>query len=401
MLCVPCYVLLCHAHILEGLYDLISVESNRLLGIRFESIRQNFSPPCAFIRDLTSGKSSSAKRTSGESEVFDPRADSNRLCLKTIRLSLGVLDMSGPFRFQGEHCIRDFLEWLDTLTENDTRRVNVLAHNFQGYDGYFVIHQYHTDNRIVEQLRNGCKLLEVKHDRIGFIDSLSFFQMPLSAFPKTFGLTELKKGYFPHQFNIPEHQTYVGPVPAIDYYMPETMSPKARQAFEKWHQEQRDKEVVFDLQKELVTYCESDVRLLKEGCLTFKRLFEAKAGFNPFEHITIASACNRDLRMNRMIPDSIASEPVNGWRNRVNQSRVALEWLTWCDHQQRRQALEDHELMARADPDPPHPSLHHNVQHAGNAGEYRVPVVGFFVDGYCQDTNTIYEFHGCFWHARP
>ena len=58
-------------------------------------IRQNFSPPCAFIRDLTSGKSSSAKRTSGESEVFDPRADSNRLCFKTIRLSLGVLDMSG------------------------------------------------------------------------------------------------------------------------------------------------------------------------------------------------------------------------------------------------------------------------------------------------------------------
>jgi len=88
----------CVAHILEGLYDLISVESNRLLGIyestRIESIRQNFSPPCAFIRNLTSSKSSSAKWTSGESEVFDPRADSNRLCFKTIRLSLGVLDMS-------------------------------------------------------------------------------------------------------------------------------------------------------------------------------------------------------------------------------------------------------------------------------------------------------------------
>ena len=104
MLCFP-YVLLilCHAHILEGLYDLISVESNRLLAIRidsnrFESIRQNFSSPCAFIRDLTSGKSSSAKRTSGESEVFDPRADSNRLCFKTIRLSLGVLDISAERR---------------------------------------------------------------------------------------------------------------------------------------------------------------------------------------------------------------------------------------------------------------------------------------------------------------
>jgi len=55
-----------------------------------------------------------------------------------------------PVRFTGEHCLRDFLEWQDTLTLNDTRQVNVLAHNFQGYDGYVVIHQYYSDNRIVE-----------------------------------------------------------------------------------------------------------------------------------------------------------------------------------------------------------------------------------------------------------
>jgi len=165
------------------------------------------------------------------------------------------------------------------------------------------------------------------------MDSLSFFQMPLSAFPKTFGLTELRKGYFPHKFNIPDHQSCVGAIPALDYYMPETMSPQAKQALKTWHQEQCNQNMVFDFQKELVAYCESDVRLLKEGCLTFKRLFEAQVGFNPFEHITIASACNRDLRMNRMIPNIIASEPVGGWPNRVNQSRVALEWLTWCDQQ--------------------------------------------------------------------
>ena len=133
---------------------------------------------------------------------------------------------SRPVRFQGEHCLREFLEWLDTLTQDDTRPVNVLAHNFQGYDGYFVVNQYHADNQTIQQIRNGCKLLEVQHDKIRFIDSLSFFQMPLAAFPKTFGLTELRKGYFPHKFNIPEHQEYMGPIPAIDYYMPETMSPK-------------------------------------------------------------------------------------------------------------------------------------------------------------------------------
>ena len=193
--------------------------------------------------------------------------------------------------------------------------------------------------------------------------------MALAAFPKTFGLTELKKGYFPLKFNIPDHQEYVEPVPAIDHYMPEVMSPEGRQKFETWHKEQRDNQVLFDFQKELVGYCESDVRLLKEGCLTFKRLFEAKTGFNPFEHMTITSACNRDLRMNRMIPNSLASEPVGGWRNQINQSRVALEWLTWCDHQLRQQALsqltpEDLEVedrMARASPSHPHPVHRHHL----------------------------------------
>ena len=287
-------------------------------------------------------------------------------------------DDDQPIRFPGQYCTRDFLEWLDTLTLNDTRQVNVLAHNFQGYDGYFVVHQYHSDNRIVEQLWNGCKLLEVKHDRIRFIDSLSFFQMPLSTFPKTFGLTELKKGYFPHKFNIPEHQNYVSIVPALDYYMPETMSPEGKQALEKWHQEQREKEVVFDFQKELVEYCESDVRLLKQGCLTFKRLFEAQAGFNPFDHITIASACNMDLRMNRMIPNSIASEPTLGWKNSMNHSKVSIEWLTWCIQEQSQ-----------------------DIQHARNAGEYRIPGTNFHADGYCHDTQTMYEFQGCFTHGCP
>ena len=48
-----------------------------------------------------------------------------------------------PFRFSGELCIRNFLEWLHTLTEDDTRQVRVLAHNFQGYDSYFILEEYH------------------------------------------------------------------------------------------------------------------------------------------------------------------------------------------------------------------------------------------------------------------
>ena len=97
----------------------------------------------------------------------------------------------------------------------------------------------------------------------------------------------------------------------------------------------------------------------------------------------------------------------------VNQSRVALEWLTWCDQQRREEILPvlerlspegleaHHRLMASVYPNSPQPHHYHHIQHAGNAGEYRLPGLGFFVDGYCQDTNTVYEFHGCFWHGCP
>jgi len=171
--------------------------------------------------------------------------------------------------------------------------VTVIAHNFQGYDGYFVVDVYHKQNRIINQVRNGGKLMQVTFDGIRFIDSLSFFQMPLSAFPKTFGLTELKKGYFPHLFDMLQNQEYVGPIPNKQYYIPETMSMSGRKDFEQWHDKQVAKKVEFDFHKELTEYCESDVKLLKEGCLTFKQLFEKQSEFNPFDHTTIASACNR------------------------------------------------------------------------------------------------------------
>ena len=107
-------------------------------------------------------------------------------------LVVAKTDDPRPFRVKGEQCMRD------CLTVHDTRQVYVLAHNFQGYDSYFVVHEYHGQNRFIQQLRNGASLLEVLYCRIPFIEFLSFFHMPLAAFPETFGLTELKKFYFPY-----------------------------------------------------------------------------------------------------------------------------------------------------------------------------------------------------------
>ena len=197
--------------------------------------------------------------------------------------------------------------------------------------------------------------MELSHYSIRFIDSLNFFAFPLSEFPKTFGLKlyardeeghfitdedghyvehPLAKGHFPHLFNRVENQNYVGPLPPKEDYMPLTMSKSKKKEFDKWYQQQLDQNVIFDFQKELVEYCRLDVTILRLGCQTFQHLFLKESNFNPFEHITIASACNRDLTENRLTKEKIASEPTFGWNGKQgNQSKEALEWLQWMDYE--------------------------------------------------------------------
>lgn len=43
------------------------------------------------------------------------------------------------------------------------------------------------------------------------------------------------------------------------------------------------------------------------------------------------------------------------------------------------------------------------IQHAANEGEYKIKIDGktFKVGGYCEETNTVYEYLGCLWHFHP
>jgi hypothetical protein len=43
------------------------------------------------------------------------------------------------------------------------------------------------------------------------------------------------------------------------------------------------------------------------------------------------------------------------------------------------------------------------IKHAENGGEYAIRYRSntYFADGYCAETNTVYEFHGSYWHGDP
>ena len=97
----------------------------------------------------------------------------------------------------------------------------------------------------------------------------------------------------------------------------------------RWHAYQVRRNVRFHFQREIIEYCKSDVALLKAGCEAFQQEFERQAGVNPMTKcITIASACNLYWRKHHLTPNTIAVEPLGGWRGgKVNHSLKALQWL--------------------------------------------------------------------------
>ena len=293
----------------------------------------------------------------------------------------------------GEDCALQFLRDLDDLTvipdKEDEREILVVFHNLKILDGMFILHElYQQQREVVDQLTVGAKVLSFKSGPVKFIDSLCFLPMPLASFPSTFNLTELKKGFFPYLFNTPDHQQYVGRMPDLEFYDPDGMMAKKKDELTRWHADQVRRNVPFHFRQEMIEYCKSDVTLLKAGCEAFQQEFERQAGLNPMvKCITIASACNLYWRKHHLTPDTIAVEPLGGWRGaQVNQSLKALQWLYYQEHQIPKQG-------ARAD----------RIRHVRNGDEQSIRTIAnsYFVDGYDPLTRTVYEFHGCLYHGCP
>ena len=293
----------------------------------------------------------------------------------------------------GEDCCWQFVQKLEKLAwipagkkKKKERPVIVLFHNLKGFDGVFILKTlYHHHWSVTNQFSMGAKVLSFKCGPITFKDSLCFLSFPLSAFPDTFKITETKKGYFPHAFNTPQNQGYVGSIPDKQYYDPDGMKSQEKTEFEEWYRVQTG---TFDFKKELLQYCQSDVALLKAGCEEFVARFSQEAQFNPFEKCTtIAAACN--LYWRRSIKKDthaarIAVRPLRGWHGAtVNQSNAALQWL----------AYEESLLPLGGDGD--------QIKHARNGGEKKVRTSKGqeFVDGWCKNEKIAFEFLGCLWHG--
>lgn len=180
----------------------------------------------------------------------------------------------------------------------------MVAHNGQGYDFIFILKwALYKGACISKVIRAGMKIKFMTINGVRFIDSLNFLSMSLAKFPKTFGIKEMAKGYFPHLFNKPDNWNYTGQIPDKSYYTPDKMPTSMRDDFFKWYDEQQG---TWDFHNEIIKYCKSDVALLREGCETFRSTFCEFADTDPFGSITIAGACLNLWRASFMPKLSVA-----------------------------------------------------------------------------------------------
>ena len=273
----------------------------------------------------------------------------------------------------------DFCEWLFGKNNED---FIAIAHNMKSYDGYFILNYIISNilpnEKLPEVLLSGSKILLIKFGKIIIKDSINFMPMALSKLPKTFSLKELKKGYFPHFFNSPENQNYVGKYPDLKFYGADLLNHKERENLILWHSKQNG---IFDLQKELLDYCKSDVDILKQSCIAFRNLFleitkrdESDKGVDPFvDSLTLASACHLVYRRNFMPENTIGLIPPMGYCTE-STSHKAIIWLKYISFKNK---------------------IH--IQHARNGGEKTIN--GLKIDGWDEKNLTAYEFHGCIYHG--
>ena len=228
------------------------------------------------------------------------------------------------WKFEGKDTTKDFCNW---LFSKEHQGCIVVAHNFQGYDGYFIQDFLIKNAMKCDVILRGAKILSMTVPMFGmkFIDSLNFMPMALAALPKTFGESELCKGYFPHLFNKEENQSYVGPIPPVHYYQPNGMKPKVREEFLAWHKEKVESNYVFNFKEEIKKYCRSDVDILRKCCMKFREMLRNITDIDPFEKcLTIASACHEVYRTNYLEKDTIAVFN-NNHQLKTKQSNIAVK----------------------------------------------------------------------------
>ncbi|KAJ8672391.1 hypothetical protein QAD02_003650 [Eretmocerus hayati] len=276
--------------------------------------------------------------------------------------------------------VRKFLELILHHPKKGFARRIVFAHSGGRYDVHSLLKELN-ENSIIQGsgvaphvIMNGLQIKSVHIGNVVILDAHSFLTMELRAFPKAFGLADIK-GFFPHKFSTKNNATYNDKWPAKEFYDPDDMSVSERAEFEEWYPSVCHG--TFNLQAELLKYCKQDVTVLRQAILNFRDMFIEMTNVCPFTGpVTLTGAYTAAFMTTFMEDKVIGVIPARGYVRADEQSRKAIEYFTYPG--------EVHRV---------------EIQHAGK-GRERVLFDNIRVDGYIPGPPEVeIQFHGCLYHG--
>ncbi|XP_052130790.1 uncharacterized protein LOC127751363 [Frankliniella occidentalis] len=286
----------------------------------------------------------------------------------------------------GENVVSQFMTYLLSLCSEEKTQIQCFSHNGRAFDTIFILQECVKRKMKPEIILQGTKIICLKCENLIFKDSLLFMNQKLALLPRSFALTEHKKGYFPFKMNQRKWFSYIGPMPDKELYFTSGMKSEEKEEFDKWYNKQVENNYIFNFKHEILAYCSSDTDILRRSLQAYKESFMEIAGFDPLHHcLTLSSACMAMYRYKHLQPYTIGLMPKGGYRMAELQSKIALKWLSY----------EQSVLGDTA-----------KIRTSENGREVRV--MGKPVDGYTEllkvDGTTekiIFQFHGCYFHMCP
>ena len=222
-------------------------------------------------------------------------------------------DITKPGEYVEHNSLDEFIEFILSFK----RKVTFVAHNGKGYDTLLIHKKLCQMTGQLPKPKDiilaGQKVMQLKVGGVRFLDSLNHIPGSLASFPKTFGLdpSKFKKGYFPYRFMTEGHEDYIGPIPEKHFFEYQHMMCAKTHVegvrcttacdlcgFLKWYEAEEAKAVPYDLRKELVEYCRSDVDILAESLMVYRDSGIEAHKIDPLKSITAAGAASIHYRTN-------------------------------------------------------------------------------------------------------
>ena len=261
-------------------------------------------------------------------------------------------------------------------------RFNVYAHNSGRFDSHFLLHTLLEDCEPgllgKQPIMNGRNILSLPvGNNIRILDTLNLVPVSLKNLPKALGIDNFyAKGYFPYRFLTPTNLNYIGKIPSKDYFDYQDKSTEEKKSFDDWYDKEKIK--LYNIQNELLKYNTNDVVVLQKCFEKFHGIIEREFKTDAFNPITIASLAFNIFLKNHLKENTIAIIDV---QKQKPTSTIAEIWLMY--------------LMTTE-------NIHIQTSKS-YFGEKLIKVKNnktLSVDGYCQETNTVFNFKGCFYHQH-